>query len=84
MGISIYYNINEKIGEYFLNKGIVKRWLSDRRCGVISVDKLKKEILVKSSNLKGTIYLEQGEKVRFNIKETTRGLIAINVEPLNC
>jgi cold shock CspA family protein len=45
---------------------------------------LKKEILVKSSNLKGTNYLEEGEKVRFNIKETKRGLIAVNVESLNC
>lgn len=67
----------------FLSQGIVKKWVSDRQCGLISVDMLKKEILVKSSNLKGTIYLEEGEKVRFNIKETKRGLIAVNVESLN-
>lgn len=67
----------------FLNEGIVKRWVSDRQCGIISVDRLKKEILVNSSNLKGTNYLDEGEKVRFKIKETKRGLIAINVEPLN-
>lgn len=67
-----------------MNEGIVKSWVSDRRCGLISAEKLKKEILVQGSNLKGTIYLEEGEKVRFNIKETKRGLIAVNVEPLNC
>ena len=67
-----------------MNEGVVKRWVSDRRCGLISVDSFKEDVLVQSSNLKGTIYLEEGEKVRFNIKETKRGPIAINVEPLNC
>ncbi len=61
----------------------MKKWVSDRRCGLISSDKLKKEILVQGSNLIGTMYLEEGEKVRFKIKETKRGLIAINVEPIN-
>ncbi|MEJ2242722.1 MAG: cold shock domain-containing protein [Candidatus Bathyarchaeota archaeon] len=67
-----------------MSEGTVRSWVSDRQCGLISVNKLKKEILVKSSNLKGTSYLEEGEKVRFIIKETKRGPIAINVEPLNC
>jgi cold shock CspA family protein len=64
-------------------KGVVKYWISDRRCGFITTKGIKEDILVKSSNLKGTIYLEEGEKVKFNIKDTRRGVIAINVEPLN-
>ena len=64
-------------------KGIVKSWISDRRCGFIYSKDVNKEVLVISSNLSDTIYLEKGEKVRFNIKNTQRGPIAINVESIN-
>jgi cold shock CspA family protein len=38
---------------------------------------------VVSSNLKGTNYLEEGEKVQFKIEVTQRGAMAVNVEPLS-
>jgi CspA family cold shock protein len=64
-------------------KGIVKSWISDRGYGFITSNRFEKEVFVKSSNLKGTIYLEEGEKVQFTIEDTKRGPIAIEVEPLN-
>ena len=66
-----------------MNKGLVKIWISDRRCGFITCKEINKDILVKSSNLKGTIYLEKGEKVQFKIKKTPRGLTAVDVKPIN-
>ena len=66
-----------------MTEGIVKSWISDRRCGFIVSKDVRKDILVKSSNLDDAIYLEEGEKVQFNIKNTQRGPIAINVVSLN-
>ena len=65
-------------------KGVVKKWISDRSCGMITCNRLSEGILVKRSNLKGMIYLEEGEEVQFKIKKSKRGPIAINVEPINC
>ena len=66
-----------------MTKGIVKCWISDRRCGFIASKGMQEDILVVSSNLKGTNYLEEGEKVQFKIEVTQRGTMAVNVEPLS-
>ncbi len=63
--------------------GMVKNWVSDRGCGLIISDELKDEILVKSSSLKNTIYLEKGDKVRFDVKKTKVGKMAIKVKLIN-
>ncbi|MGD9131531.1 MAG: cold shock domain-containing protein [Candidatus Bathyarchaeota archaeon] len=86
LGASIYVNsLGDRLnkGERRMAKGIVKCWISDRGCGFITSEGVEKDILVRSSNLKGTIYLEEGEKVKFKILNTTRGLMAVNVESLN-
>jgi cold shock CspA family protein len=60
-------------------KGIVKTWISDRGYGFIENPVTNSAILVKRSNLNNTNYLEQGENVQFEIKNTQNRPIAINV-----
>jgi cold shock protein len=65
-----------------MNKGTVISWICDRGYGFIETKKGKERLFVHQSDLVGTAYLQEGEKVEFNIEETKRGPKAINVKPI--
>jgi CspA family cold shock protein len=65
-----------------MNKGTVTSWMCDRGYGFIETKKGNERLFVHQSNLMGIAYLQEGEKVEFNIEETKRGPKAINVKPI--
>ena len=65
-----------------MNKGTVTSWICDRGYGFIETKKGNERLFVHQSDLVGAAYLQEGEKVEFNIKETKRGPKATNVKPI--
>jgi CspA family cold shock protein len=65
-----------------MNKGTVTSWICERGYGFIETKKGKERLFVHQSDLRGTAYLQEGEKVEFNIEETKRGPKATNVKPI--
>ena len=62
--------------------GIVKWYNEGQGRGVIVADEGLKEVLVTHSDITGAGFkvLYEGERVRFDIVETARGVVAANVE----
>ncbi|MDG6223101.1 MAG: cold shock domain-containing protein [Candidatus Bathyarchaeota archaeon] len=65
-----------------MKKGTVKKWISDRGYGFIETKKLNDRVFVHRSDLVGAAYLQEGEKVQFEIEETKQGPKATNVKPI--
>lgn len=61
-------------------EGIIKRWMTGRNYGFIGVKGEKKDIFVHQSDVKSNAPLEEGQKVRFEVKKDSKGPRAINVE----
>ena len=59
-------------------EGTVKRWLTSY--GFIGAEGMDKEIFVHQSEVKGDKPLKEGQKVKFDMKEESRGPKAVNVE----
>jgi CspA family cold shock protein len=65
-----------------MEKGTVKSWICDRGYGFIETKKGNEKLFVHRSDLVRAAYLQEGEKVEFEIKETKRGPKATNVKPI--
>lgn len=61
-------------------KGIVKKWVDFRGFGFIKINGKKDLVFVHQSNLANTAYLKKGEVVEFEVKDSERGLMAVNVK----
>jgi len=59
-------------------EGTIKRWMISY--GFIETEGMKKDIFVHQSDVKPNKPLMVGQKVKFEIKEESRGPKAINVE----
>ena len=62
-------------------EGTVKRWTTSY--GFIETEEMDKDIFVHQSDVKGNKPLMVGQKVKFEIKEESRGPKAINVEAID-
>jgi CspA family cold shock protein len=65
-----------------MEKGTVKSWICDRGYGFIEAKSGKAKIFVHRSDLRGAAYLQEGEKVQFEIEQTKQGPKATNVKPI--
>ncbi len=65
-----------------MTKGTVTRWLGMRGYGFIKTED-GKEVFVHNSEIQGKRSLTEGEKVEFEVKDTTRGPRAVNVKPVS-
>jgi len=61
-------------------EGIVKRWMTSY--GFIEAEGSKEDIFVHQSEVKGDKPLMVGQKVKFDVKEESRGPKAVNVEAM--
>jgi CspA family cold shock protein len=59
-------------------KGMVKRWLGSY--GFIESEEHDGDIFVHSSDVQGGSMLSEGQKVEFEVQNTTKGPRAINVK----
>lgn len=65
-----------------MEKGTVKKWISDRGYGFIETKKRNDRVFVHHGDLIGAAFLHEGEKVQFEIEKTKQGPKAINVKPI--
>ncbi|PVX24592.1 MAG: cold-shock protein [Candidatus Bathyarchaeum sp.] len=65
-----------------MKKGTVKEWICDRGFGFIETKKRNDRVFVHRSDLVGAAYLQEGEKVQFELEETKQALKAIKVKPI--
>jgi cold shock CspA family protein len=65
-----------------MKKGTVKEWVCDRGYGFIETKKRNNRVFVHRSDLVGAAYLQEGEKVQFEVQETKQGLKATKVKPI--
>ncbi|MCW4022685.1 MAG: cold-shock protein [archaeon] len=65
-----------------MTKGTVTKWICDRGYGFIETKKQNKRVFVHRSDLVGAAYLQEGEKVQFEVEQTKQGPKATNVEPI--
>lgn len=65
-----------------MKKGTVTKWISDRGYGFIETKKQNNRVFVHRSDLVGAAYLQEGEKVQFEVEQTKQGPKATNVEPI--
>jgi cold shock CspA family protein len=65
-----------------MKKGTVIKWICDRGFGFIETKKRKDRIFVHRNDLVGAAYLQEGEKVQFEIERTKQGPKATNVKPI--
>jgi len=65
-----------------MTKGTVARWFGMRGCGFIKCEE-GKEVFVHNSEIKGRSSLREGEKVEFEVTDTSRGPRAVKVKPIS-
>jgi cold shock CspA family protein len=65
-----------------MKKGTVMQWICDRGYGFIETKKRKDRIFVHCSDLVDAAYLQEGEKVQFEIEKTKQGPKATHVKPI--
>ena len=65
-----------------MKKGTVKEWKCHSGYGFIETKKGNNRVFVHHSDLVGAAYLQEGEKVQFELEETTKGLKATKVRPI--
>jgi CspA family cold shock protein len=65
-----------------MTKGTVIRWLNMRGYGFIKCED-GKEVFVHNSEIQGKNSLKEGEKVEFEVTETSRGPRAVKVKPIS-
>jgi cold shock CspA family protein len=65
-----------------MKKGTVTSWVCDRGYGFIETKKDNDRVFVHRSDLVNAAYLQEGEKVQFEVEETKQGLKATNVKPI--
>ena len=65
-----------------MTKGTVTRWLGMRGYGFIKCED-GKEVFVHNSEIQGKSSLSEGEKVEFEVIDTSRGPRAIKVKPIS-
>ena len=65
-----------------MKKGTVTKWISDRGYGFIETKKQNDHVFVHSRDLVRAAYLQEGEKVQFEVEQTKQGPKAIKVEPI--
>ncbi|NIO19765.1 MAG: cold shock domain-containing protein [Candidatus Aenigmarchaeota archaeon] len=63
-----------------MTDGVVIRWLDDRGFGFIKAYDRDRKIFVHRTHLKNTRDLLEGEKVRFQVKDTKKGPKAVGVK----
>jgi CspA family cold shock protein len=63
-------------------KGTVMRWLDGRGYGFIKGED-GKEVFVHNSEIQGKSSLREGEKVEFEVTDTSRGPRAVKVKPIS-
>lgn len=59
-------------------EGTVRKWVTSY--GFITADGGGKDVFVHQSEIKGGQPLREGQRVKFDVNEETRGLKAVNVE----
>lgn len=59
--------------------GKIKSWLSGRGFGFIESDESGEDIFIHSSDVHGAYDLKEGQKVKFDVQNTSKGPKAINV-----
>ena len=62
--------------------GTVTRWLDGRGYGFIKGED-GKEVFVHNSEIQGKSSLREGEKVEFEVTDTSRGPRAVKVKPIS-
>ena len=65
-----------------MKKGTVKERVCDRGYGFIETKERNNRAFVHRSDLVGAAYLQEGEKVQFELEETKQGLKATKVKPI--
>jgi len=65
-----------------MTKGTVARWLGMRGYGFIKCED-GKEVFVHNSEIQGRSSLREGEKVEFEVTDTSRGPRAVKVKPIS-
>ncbi len=70
-----------EIGE-MMKKGTVKEWIADRGYGFIETKNRNNRVFVHRNDLVAAAYLQEGEKVQFELEETNHGLKATKVKPI--
>ena len=65
-----------------MTNGTVTRWLGMRGYGFIKCED-GKEVFAHNSEIQGKSSLTEGEKVEFEVKDTSRGPRAVNVKPIS-
>ena len=65
-----------------MKKGTVKEWRCESGYGFIETKEGNNRVFVHHSDLVGAAYLQEGEKVQFELEETKQGSKAINVKPI--
>ena len=65
-----------------MKKGTVKEWIADRGYGFIETKNRNNRVFVHHSDLVAAAYLQEGEKVQFEIEETRHGFKATKVKPI--
>jgi len=63
-------------------KGTVTRWLDGRGYGFIKGED-GKEVFVHNSEIQGKSSLREGEKVEFEVTDTSRGPRTVKVKPIS-
>ncbi|MFB0558224.1 MAG: cold-shock protein [Candidatus Bathyarchaeia archaeon] len=61
-------------------KGIIKRWFNGRGYGFIEPEEGEDDVFLHFSEVDDPYQLTEGKEVEFEVKETYRGLRAINVK----
>ena len=65
-----------------MKKGTVKEWRHESGYGFIETKKGNATVFVHHSDLVGAAYLQEGEKVQFELQVTKQGPKATNVKPI--
>lgn len=64
-------------------RGSVKRWLDRKGYGFIEPENGGNDIFIHHSEIQGTQGLKEGQEVEFDVKETERGLQAVNLKVID-
>lgn len=65
-----------------MKKGTVTKWIYEPGYGFIETKNQNNRVFVHHSDLVGAGYLQEGEKVQFEVEQTKQGPKARNVEPI--
>ena len=61
-------------------EGVIKTWIEEKGFGFIDVKKQRKDVFCHSFDVKGAYDLDPGDRVKFDLKKTNKGIKAVNVK----